>query len=101
MGNDVNDVPTEWNGDHVRRLRGYLGDTQSEFAERLGTRQQTVSEWETGASRPRRMSRRLLHLLAEERGYYSAARDSTAGGGEAGEAGEADSGAGTAREGPE
>jgi len=66
------DAPSAWDGDHVRRLRGYLGDTQSEFAERLGTRQQTVSEWETGTSRPRRMARRLLHLLAEERGYYSA-----------------------------
>ncbi len=57
----------------MRELRGYLGDTQAEFAARLGTRQQTVSEWETGSSRPRRMARRLLHLLAEERGFYSAA----------------------------
>lgn len=69
----TSDPPSAWDGDRVRRLRGYLGDTQSEFAARLGTRQQTVSEWETGASSPRRMSRRLLHLLAEERGYYSAA----------------------------
>jgi transcriptional regulator with XRE-family HTH domain len=61
-----------WDAVRVRRLRGYLGETQRQFADRLGTRQQTVSEWETGASRPRRMAQRLLHLLAEERGYYSA-----------------------------
>ena len=60
-----------WDAARVRRLRGHLGATQSEFAERLGTRQQTVSEWETGASRPRAMARRLLHLVAEERGFYS------------------------------
>jgi DNA-binding transcriptional regulator YiaG len=60
-----------WDAGRVRRLRGHLGATQSEFAERLGTRQQTVSEWETGASRPRAMARRLLHLVAEERGFYS------------------------------
>jgi DNA-binding transcriptional regulator YiaG len=60
-----------WNAARVRRLRGYVGDTQREFAERLGTRQQTVSEWETGASSPRAMARRLLHMVAEERGFYS------------------------------
>jgi DNA-binding transcriptional regulator YiaG len=60
-----------WDADRVRRLRGYVGETQREFAERLGTRQQTVSEWETGASRPRAMARRLLQMVAEERGFYS------------------------------
>lgn len=68
----ANEAAADWNGDEVRRLRGYLGDTQAELAARLGTRQQTVSEWETGSSHPRRMARRLLHLLAEERGFYSA-----------------------------
>lgn len=61
-----------WEATAVRRLRGYLGETQAEFAERLGTRQQTVSEWETGSSRPRRMAQRLLGMVAEERGFYSA-----------------------------
>ena len=61
-----------WDAAGVRRLRGYLGENQAGFADRIGTRQQTISEWETGASRPRRMSQRLLHLVAEESGYYSA-----------------------------
>ncbi|MEZ4502477.1 MAG: helix-turn-helix domain-containing protein [Dehalococcoidia bacterium] len=59
-----------WDATRVRSLRAHLGETQAELAERLGTRQQTVSEWETGASRPRRMSGRLLHLVAEESGFY-------------------------------
>ena len=60
-----------WDARRVRRLRGHIGETQREFAERLGTRQQTVSEWETGASSPRAMARRLLHLVAEQGGFYS------------------------------
>ena len=59
-----------WDGARVRLLRGHLKATQAQFAARLGTRQQTVSEWETGASQPRGMSRRLLHLVAEEAGFY-------------------------------
>ena len=62
---------SEWSGDQVQALRRWLQESQSELAKRLGTRQQTVSEWETGSSQPRRMSRRLLRLVAEETGYYS------------------------------
>ena len=57
--------------ERVQALRRWLQDSQSELAERLGTRQQTVSEWETGSSQPRRMSQRLLGMVAEESGYYS------------------------------
>lgn len=61
-----------WDSERVRRLRRHLDETQGELAERLGTRQQTVSEWETGHSRPRRMSQRLLRMVAEESGFYAA-----------------------------
>jgi len=57
-------------GLHVRALRAHLGETQSAFADRLGTNQQTVSEWERGARRPRRMAQRLLHLVAEQAAFY-------------------------------
>lgn len=60
-----------WDAARVRRLRDHLEATQAELADRLGTRQQTVSEWETGARAPRRMSRRLLHLVAEASGFYA------------------------------
>ncbi len=59
-----------WDATRVRRLRRFLRDSQSGLAARLGTRQQTVSEWETASSRPGGMSRRLLHLLAEQHGFY-------------------------------
>lgn len=64
----------EWDGERVRALRDWLDTSQSGLADQLGTRQQTVSEWETGSSRPRRMSRRLLHLVAEESGFYTVER---------------------------
>ena len=60
----------DWDAEGVRRLREQLGVTQAELADRLGTRQQTVSEWETGAAAPRRMSQRLLRMVAEEAGVY-------------------------------
>ncbi|MCA9857503.1 MAG: helix-turn-helix domain-containing protein [Dehalococcoidia bacterium] len=77
-----------WDAEAVRRLREQLGVTQAELADRIGTRQQTVSEWETGASTPRRMSQRLLRLVAEEAGVYDAGdadeRETTAEGGASG-----------------
>jgi DNA-binding transcriptional regulator YiaG len=60
-----------WDGARVRRLREQLGETQAQLAARLGTTQQTVSEWERGVRRPRRMAQRLLGL-AEERARYGA-----------------------------
>jgi DNA-binding transcriptional regulator YiaG len=43
--------------------------TQEELAAELGVRQQTVSEWETGAYRPRGASERLLTIVAERAGF--------------------------------
>jgi DNA-binding transcriptional regulator YiaG len=43
--------------------------TQDELAEALGVRQQTISEWETGAYRPRGASGRLLSIVAERAGF--------------------------------
>jgi len=42
-----------------------MGLTQRELAERLGTRQQTISEWEKGMYRPRGASSTLLTIVAE------------------------------------
>lgn len=60
----------EWSAEAVAALRRRLGLTQAAFAERLGVRQQTVSEWETGRYRPRGASARLLSILAEEAMRY-------------------------------
>ncbi len=54
-----------WDSHHVRALRSHLGLTQREMADRLGTRQQTISEWEKGMYRPRGASSTLLTIVAE------------------------------------
>ena len=55
----------QWDGERIRALRSHLGLTQRELAERLGTRQQTISEWEKGMYRPRGASTTLLSIVAE------------------------------------
>ncbi|MEI6665180.1 MAG: helix-turn-helix domain-containing protein [Chloroflexota bacterium] len=62
----------DWNPERVLALRARLGESQQAFAERVGTRQQTISEWERGASRPARMAQRLLTLIAEQAPPYEA-----------------------------
>ena len=58
-------MESEWDKEKVRALRRHLKATQQEMAEEMGTRQQTVSEWETGLYRPRGASKKLLSILAE------------------------------------
>ena len=55
----------EWDGEQIRALRSHLGLTQREMAEQLGTRQQTISEWEKGMYKPRGASSTLLSIVAE------------------------------------
>jgi len=54
-----------WDSSGVKALRQHLGFTQQQMAAELGTRQQTISEWETGLYQPRGLSERLLSLVAE------------------------------------
>jgi len=58
-----------WDHHRVRALRHHLGLSQDALAEELGTRQQTVSEWETGRYKPRGASARLLSIVAERAGF--------------------------------
>jgi DNA-binding transcriptional regulator YiaG len=65
-----------WNAGGVKALRRHLGLSQQELAEELGTRQQTISEWETGVYQPRGMSERLLGIIAERSSFsYGAPPD--------------------------
>lgn len=57
-----------WDADAVKQLRTHLGLSQRQLAERLGIRQQTVSEWETGLYLPRGASVTLLRMVSEEAG---------------------------------
>ncbi len=50
--------------------------TQAKLAEELGTRQQTISEWETGMYQPRGASATLLSIVAERSGFkYKAGKE--------------------------
>ncbi|MFC1963916.1 helix-turn-helix domain-containing protein [Chloroflexota bacterium] len=57
---------SQWQSNSIQALRRHLGLTQRELAERLGTRQQTISEWETGLYQPRGASNTLLSMVAEQ-----------------------------------
>ncbi|MBU2536453.1 MAG: helix-turn-helix domain-containing protein [Chloroflexi bacterium] len=55
-----------WDSKRIQDLRRHLGLTQRELADQLGTRQQTISEWETGMYQPRGASATLLSIVAEQ-----------------------------------
>lgn len=59
----------QWDSESIRGLRAHMGMTQQQMADELGTRQQTISEWETGMYRPRGGMNRLLTLVAEGAGF--------------------------------
>lgn len=58
-----------WDSNRILALRKRLGLTQGELAEELGTRQQTISEWEKGIYKPRGTSATLLSIIAERAGF--------------------------------
>ena len=55
----------QWDSRRIRALRDHMGMTQREMADKLGTRQQTISEWELGLYEPRGASSTLLSMVAE------------------------------------
>ena len=59
----------QWSKEEIKALRQHLNLTQVKLAEKLGTRQQTISEWETGMYRPRGASATLLSIIAERSGF--------------------------------
>lgn len=65
----VEDGEVRWDGALVLALRSYLGMNQSELADALGVRQQTVSEWESGQYEPSRSRSKHLSLIAERAGF--------------------------------
>jgi DNA-binding transcriptional regulator YiaG len=64
----------QWDSESIQALRRHLGLTQQELSDRLGTRQQTISEWENGMYQPRGASATLLSIVAEKARFkYDAA----------------------------
>ncbi|MFN4293766.1 MAG: helix-turn-helix domain-containing protein [Thermoflexales bacterium] len=58
-----------WNAGLIKALREHMNMSQAQFARVLGVRQQTVSEWETGAYAPTRATSKHLTLVAERAGF--------------------------------
>ncbi len=55
-----------WNSQLIKALRLHMGLTQAEFAQRLGVRQATVSQWENSAYEPTLATSKYLTLIAEQ-----------------------------------
>ena len=70
MSRQQKDNREQWNSERIQALRRHLGLTQRELSDRLGTRQQTISEWETGMYQPRGASATLLSLIAEQAKFH-------------------------------
>ena len=58
-----------WSAAEIKALRQYAGWSQQELADRLGVRQQTVSDWELDIHTSRRSMGKLLQMVAESIGY--------------------------------
>ncbi len=64
-----------WDGEMVKALRKHMKMNQTQFAEKLGMRQQTISEWETGVYAPSRTTSKHLDLVAEQAEFKHDATD--------------------------
>ena len=60
---------TTWNGKRIKDLRKRLGLTQEELAAEIGTRQQTISHWETEDYLPRGIPQKILSIMEEKTLY--------------------------------
>ncbi|MEB3355440.1 MAG: helix-turn-helix transcriptional regulator [Synechococcales bacterium] len=58
-----------WTREAIRALRHHMGLTQAVFAQHLGVRRQTVSEWENGVYEPERSTAKLLQFVAKEAAF--------------------------------
>ena len=65
----------QWSKEEIKALRQHLNLTQVKLAEELGTRQQTISEWEKGMYRPRGASATLLSIVAERSDFVYRAEE--------------------------
>ncbi|MEO0534719.1 MAG: helix-turn-helix transcriptional regulator [Cyanobacteria bacterium P01_A01_bin.123] len=58
-----------WHQDAIKALRKHMKLTQAQFAEELGVRRQTVSEWENGVYDPDRSKLKFLELIAKQANF--------------------------------
>ena len=58
-----------WQQDAIKALRKHMSLTQAAFAQELGVRRQTVSEWENGVYDPDRSTTKFLELIAKQTNF--------------------------------
>lgn len=58
-----------WNANMIKALRLHMDMNQTQFADELGVRQQTISEWENNVYEPSRATCKYLTLVAEQAGF--------------------------------
>jgi DNA-binding transcriptional regulator YiaG len=61
-----------WKQNAIKALRKHMGLTQAEFADQVGVRRQTVSEWENGVYEPDRSTTKFLGLIAQQSAFQEA-----------------------------
>ncbi|MBE9155298.1 helix-turn-helix transcriptional regulator [Nodosilinea sp. LEGE 06152] len=64
-----------WQQDAIRALRKHMNLTQMEFAEQMGVRRQTISEWENGVYEPDRSTAKFLELIAKHANFEAPAAE--------------------------
>ncbi len=58
-----------WDQNAIKALRKHMSLTQAAFAQELGVRRQTVSEWENGVYEPDRSTAKHLELIAKQKDF--------------------------------
>ncbi|MEL6161678.1 MAG: helix-turn-helix transcriptional regulator [Cyanobacteria bacterium J06623_5] len=58
-----------WEQNAIKALRKHMRMTQAKFAEAMGVRRQTVSEWENGVYEPDRSTAKHLELIAKQASF--------------------------------
>ena len=64
-----------WQQDAIKALRKHMSLTQAQFAQELGVRRQTVSEWENGVYDPDRSTTKFLELIAKQADFQETVSD--------------------------
>lgn len=59
----------KWDASAIRALRMHMNMTQLQFAEAMGVRRQTISEWENAVYLPDRSTMKHLGLVAEKEAF--------------------------------